>query len=201
METFTWKQCRLLKLNTEKYWRYKGRKLIDYAQPIGKNFNDDYIFSVDQTIERNEYEKRNNHLSSMGFETYKEYRESWIWQNIRSEVLIRDDYKCRLCGKQAQEVHHLRYDIPTLEGRTLRWLISCCHSCHHQIEISNTNKKLSFIESFDNYKFLNNNSIYVKNNKIIMLEKKNIKRKNKKWNYKNKGMLHEKEDLVNNIFK
>ncbi|MEM0202473.1 MAG: HNH endonuclease [Archaeoglobaceae archaeon] len=52
------------------------------------------------------------------------------WKNIRNLVLERDNYRCRVCGKNnASQVHHI---IPKKEGRTeeLSNLITLCGRCH-----------------------------------------------------------------------
>jgi len=54
-------------------------------------------------------------------------RRSWGW--MRRLCFLRDDYRCRLCGKPAHEAHHI---IPRKDGGThnLRNLISLCEKCH-----------------------------------------------------------------------
>lgn len=66
---------------------------------------------------------------------YSEYLKHPLWQKLRIEVLERDGFKCRKCGKSigasSLEVHHKQYhpgkrpwEYPPEE------LISLCRTCH-----------------------------------------------------------------------
>ena len=65
----------------------------------------------------------------------KSFYNSKEWQSVRSFCLIRDRYKCRICGKPAEEVHHIKHISPnnildikvTLNPDNL---ISICKDCH-----------------------------------------------------------------------
>lgn len=54
------------------------------------------------------------------------------WRNKRSEVLERDNHKCQICGRIAQEVHHIKY----INSYNAPWniendyLVSLCKECH-----------------------------------------------------------------------
>jgi 5-methylcytosine-specific restriction endonuclease McrA len=63
--------------------------------------------------------------------SYKEYLDSDVWRNIRCEALARDHGRCRDCGVEASEVHHIAY--PEVLGREdLDDLVSLCHACHER---------------------------------------------------------------------
>ena len=67
---------------------------------------------------------------TMGYRSYQEYLDSDFWKAIRKSVLKRDDYKCRICGCAATEVHHRNYKPATMNGRSLKGLWSICRGCH-----------------------------------------------------------------------
>ena len=56
------------------------------------------------------------------------------WENIRNQILERDNYKCIVCGKPATQVHHIhlrskRKDLIYEKHN----LVSLCSKCHfHQ---------------------------------------------------------------------
>lgn len=56
-------------------------------------------------------------------------KRSWQW--MKKLAYLRDDYKCRLCGKPMYEVHHI---IPRKDGGThnLKNLICLCERCHKE---------------------------------------------------------------------
>jgi len=61
---------------------------------------------------------------------YQMYRQTDRWQNIRKDRLVIDDYKCRLCGETATDVHHICY--PKIFGtEPIAHLSSLCDKCHH----------------------------------------------------------------------
>lgn len=64
---------------------------------------------------------------------YKDYLQSPQWQQIRAEVIQRDDGKCKACGRTATQVHHRKYDKRTMNGETLKWLVALCGGCHSRI--------------------------------------------------------------------
>ena len=56
-----------------------------------------------------------------------EYKNHAILKKIRLEVLKRDEYKCKVCNKEATEIHH-KDEIK--ENHDANNLISVCHKCH-----------------------------------------------------------------------
>ena len=52
---------------------------------------------------------------------------------VRESALRRDNYLCVVCGKPADEVHHIKHysDSPEL-GLTDSNLVSLCHACHNK---------------------------------------------------------------------
>jgi len=89
------------------------------------------------------YRKRDEILRSMGFDSYSEYRRSWIWQQARNKAMQHHEHRCYNCGDDATEVHHLKYDEATLCGVDLKWLMPLCRQCHQHAEVDERGKKRS----------------------------------------------------------
>ena len=87
-----------------------------------------------------DYRSRNTILKAMGFRTYALYLKSALWRSIRLRVLASSP-DCFTCGGPAVQVHHTAYDRPTLEGRSLRRLVSLCVPCHRLIEMDGVRKR------------------------------------------------------------
>ena len=100
---------------------------------------------AEQKRKRRKPKKKNPAIVALfaGFGSYQEYLKSDLWKSIRARVLERDNYKCRLCGKHATQVHHRHYGIRTMKGKTLTHLMSVCGGCHQKIEIDCEGKKRS----------------------------------------------------------
>ena len=61
---------------------------------------------------------------------YKKYLRSDYWDNIKNQVLKRDNYRCRLCNSKVDlQVHHRTYE--NLENEKLEELITLCKKCHY----------------------------------------------------------------------
>jgi hypothetical protein len=81
------------------------------------------------------YGKRDEIVEAMGFRKYSDYLKSNRWKVIRSHILFRDAYICRICStRKATEVHHFTYSESEL-------LISTCRDCHQAIEFDSEGKK------------------------------------------------------------
>lgn len=59
---------------------------------------------------------------------YQNYISSEQWKLKRSQILLRDKHACQICGKMANEVHHLTY--MNMEKEFDFELISLCNGCH-----------------------------------------------------------------------
>lgn len=83
----------------------------------------------------NPYAKRNMNLKLVGFESYALYLQSPLWKSIRQRVFAVKGRLCWLCqASPATQVHHLKYSVPVLQGRKLKWLAPVCGGCHEFIE-------------------------------------------------------------------
>ena len=77
----------------------------------------------------------------MAREFAKAFYKSEAWQNKRNYILIRDQYRCKRCGKSgALEVHHIIHLTPenihdaaiTLSDENLTTLCLDCHFAVHE---------------------------------------------------------------------
>lgn len=99
------------------------------------------------------YERRDSLLKQLNLAvSYAEYLESDLWKFIRTAVFGAAGGKCKLCGSEASEVHHLKYDRNTLTGkplflkppRALRHLVALCRECHVRVEFTPAGIKRDF---------------------------------------------------------
>lgn len=93
------------------------------------------------------YAIRDELLESMGFASYRAYRESALWMWIRGRVLQKSNHQCRVCGDDCIQVHHEAYDADTLSGKSIEHLIAICATCHHLIEFTASGAKRSLAEA------------------------------------------------------
>ena len=74
----------------------------------------------------------------MGFASYGEYLKSPLWADVRWRVYAAKGRMCLVCKeRRATQIHHRQYDIETLKGETLNYLVPICRQCHkaeHGIE-------------------------------------------------------------------
>jgi hypothetical protein len=82
------------------------------------------------------YGRRNHILRDLGFESYRAYQLSNLWQAIRQRVFREKGHECFMCRRFATQVHHNKYTEANLAGRSLKHLAPICGGCHHRIEIT-----------------------------------------------------------------
>lgn len=82
----------------------------------------------------NEYQKRNQFLTRLGFNSYADYLSSELWASIRSRVYQTKGRGCYCCPNPANQIHHHAYDLATLRGTVLRSLFPVCSKCHQKME-------------------------------------------------------------------
>lgn len=90
--------------------------------------------------------QRQESLRELGFETYRKYLATDLWCRIKSRVLTRHKARCACCGRKAKIVHHRQYDVGTLNGTDLQWLVAVCGRCHKRIEFSGDQKRTDLVE-------------------------------------------------------
>jgi hypothetical protein len=72
-------------------------------------------------------------LKSIGFDSYAEYLKSPLWASIRSRVYASKGRMCLDCKtRRATQIHHRQYDLTTLKGDTLNYLVPVCRQCHRE---------------------------------------------------------------------
>lgn len=79
----------------------------------------------------------------------KKFYKSKEWQEVREYVLMRDNYLCVICGKPAQEVHHIVHLTPqnitdikiNLNPANLKSLCRECHFEMHRLDKLEGSKK------------------------------------------------------------
>lgn len=87
-----------------------------------------------QNIERRD---KKQEYYQKGLSYYKdEYLKSDEWREKRKIILERDQNKCRCCGENANDIHHITYDRAYREKDTD--LIAVCRSCHNKIHKNGT---------------------------------------------------------------
>jgi hypothetical protein len=70
-------------------------------------------------------------LQAIGFGSYTDYLKSPLWASIRSRVYASKGRMCLGCKtRRATQIHHRQYDLDTLKGDTLNYLIPICRQCH-----------------------------------------------------------------------
>ena len=81
------------------------------------------------------------------YRNYEEYLNSSDWSRIRTRILRRDNYKCRICGSGINiQVHHLRYPDEWGKERD-EDLIVLCDRCHAGVHHDDAKRR----EAWDKY--------------------------------------------------
>ena len=91
--------------------------------------------------------ERSEKLARMGFATYSDYLASDLWAAIRTRVLERDNCTCCVCKREAETVHHKKYDDATMDGRRIDTMVSLCNACHYAIEFGDCGNKTGLREA------------------------------------------------------
>ncbi len=92
------------------------------------------------------YGERDGYLRQLGFSTYQAYLASPLWQEIRARKLAKHR-RCQLCDRWASQVHHSKYTLQNLQGRSGKWLLSICGGCHLKVEFTPTMTKLTLADA------------------------------------------------------
>lgn len=118
--------------------------------------------------------------------SYKYLLKKPQWQRKRLEIMNRDNFTCKYCGDDQNElqIHHLKYTGLPWEAKDVD-LITCCHHCHEFItEFKDNNLKTIFRDS--TYK------VYHVSNRFIIF---NVPEHNVM------SMFHENSRVLESIFK
>ena len=87
----------------------------------------------------------------------KAFYKSSEWEKVRQFVLMRDKYKCTICGRPAQEVHHIEHLSPSnigdvkisLNPVNLTSLCRDCHFAQHELDKKRGAKKYNTSKNAD----------------------------------------------------
>lgn len=66
------------------------------------------------------------------WKNYEAYLASPEWDALREKAMNRDDRKCRVCGRAAEQVHHHKYPKDWNDD-CLANLVCACGTCHKRI--------------------------------------------------------------------
>lgn len=72
-----------------------------------------------------------NNFRISNFGKLQDHYSTEKYRNVRKQALIRDENKCQICDKNAEEVHHLTYE--NFPNEKLEDLQSLCSNCHFEI--------------------------------------------------------------------
>jgi hypothetical protein len=89
---------------------------------------------VQRSIESAREAGREGILARMGYRSYEEYRQSYLWRKIKKRAFAKYDGKCVRCGGRAYHVHHRSYTEAVLKGEDDDQLRPLCSGCHHIVE-------------------------------------------------------------------
>lgn len=87
----------------------------------------------------------------------KAFYDSKEWDKVRQYVLMRDRYKCVICGRPAQEVHHVEHLTPSniwdvnisLNPANLKSLCRDCHFEQHELDRKRAHHKPDCAEGYE----------------------------------------------------
>lgn len=105
------------------------RKLGYCSNEYVEDWNSVVERAKDIIIEENEEEY--SEFCDNAKEEYKEYLKSDRWKELRLLRLEKDNFKCRDCGNEANEVHHTSYNNINTPWE-IHEIISLCHNCHER---------------------------------------------------------------------
>jgi len=71
---------------------------------------------------------------NIGFESYKDYLNHWMWQQKREQILGEIDF-CNVCKCKGGnlEIHHTKEGYNRIPQERMRDLIVVCRECHEKI--------------------------------------------------------------------
>jgi predicted nucleic-acid-binding Zn-ribbon protein len=87
--------------------------------------------------QRIEWERKKAEQREEWLAAYEKYLRSEKWKEVRQRVFKRSGYKCEFCGRQAEEVHHVRYPKgfrrKIFKRENIRYLKAICRKCHERL--------------------------------------------------------------------
>lgn len=80
-------------------------------------------------------------LAPLGFQRYRDYLKSPLWAGIRFRVFDTKGRTCLRCKTApATQIHHTKYDLPTMRGDMLTYLVPICDACHENEHPEHANR-------------------------------------------------------------
>lgn len=72
-----------------------------------------------------------NGWSALGFESYQDYLESYLWKNKRDWIIQLANFKCQNCGSnKGLVVHHINYN--SVGNESIEDVEVLCKKCHSE---------------------------------------------------------------------
>lgn len=137
----------------------------------------------------NGYELRTVALKSLGFSSYKDHQDSFLWADIRLRILKQAGWRCSICKLPAKTVHHSEYTVDNLSGSSDRGLHALCHQCHREVEVDGEGNKRSWEESCKSF-------IRMKKGKFRIRIEKRKGRKNLKGGKPQIGLAYKRRAIA-----
>ena len=124
------------------------RKISDFqkgriSHRRGLNYNEEFGIKKADIIK----DKISNKMKGKISWNKLEFREPYPYEfnnQLKEQIRQRDNYKCQLCNKYGNIVHHIDFDK---QNNSLENLINLCRICHGKINCMN---KLIWIRFFQN---------------------------------------------------
>ena len=124
--------------------------MLKTCKYCGRIHDEKVICEQKQNVLERQKDRKYNHT-----ETYKTYHNSTYWNKLGKYIKERDLYICQMCGKPANEVHHIiKIEDDTDRAYDETNLISLCHLCHIWAEKGLIDKQTLFDkvkQSIDKY--------------------------------------------------
>ena len=103
---------------------------------------------------------------------YQEYLQTPEWWARRGAVMMRDDWRCQMCGGVARDVHHLTYAHVRREW--MSDLVALCRPCHEKVhEDDNYAQELNKI-LLSNKRSIMNNPVQVGQSELTPIAKTSV---------------------------
>lgn len=73
-------------------------------------------------------------LQQLGFSSYKAYLASALWRELKQRLVSGAD--CAICrSRKAVTLHHTRYDLAALSGKSTEDIHPVCRACHRKLHV------------------------------------------------------------------
>jgi hypothetical protein len=110
---------------------------------------------------KTDYKNRDKILEELGYDDYRDYLKSDLWEEIRWKVIKAGRGRCICCGGSRAsvatdesmwqtgldkeglilQVHHMVYTKENLSGESIYGLVTICRGCHSECEVTPKTKE------------------------------------------------------------